>query len=70
MEKEIHWLEKLMTDHNIKSRYALAKQSGLHEGTLQNFARLKTPVARINVEHAQKLAMGLEMTVDEFIEKY
>lgn len=64
-----HWLELLISDFGIKSRYELSKKTSVSETTLSNIANRKTSAKSVKVDVVARLAKGLDISMDELYAK-
>ena len=63
------WLERLMDEHCIKSRYELSKRTGVGEMTLSHIVKRKTPPLRVSYGVMRSIAIGLGLNLDELDKK-
>lgn len=54
-----HWLEEILYDYNIKSRYELEKLGRLSQSTTSDIIKNNTSIHKISVETLYKIVLAI-----------
>jgi len=65
----MNWMLRLMEEYGFKSRYELAKKTGIGESSVNRIISRDSDWKNTKLGFANRLAKGLGLTVDELIEK-
>ena len=59
------WLDALMKDFNITTRYELSKKTGIGQTSLSAIYNRKTPTGKVKFDMIRALASSFELSLDE-----
>lgn len=62
------WLDYLMEETKIKSRYELSKLSGISETSLASIKTRKTPYENMKFGNMKKIAIAIGLSLNELDE--